>query len=107
MTRQETLLWSGAYLVELLVVLWFTRATWARAMGALTGGAVVAIIGPPRDYFIAARFPKWMVFSPGFAPILADAVTHMAIVALGHGVMHLISGPARGDRLARTPRETI
>jgi hypothetical protein len=171
MTTQQILQWSSAYLLELLVVLWFTRATLRRALGALAGGAVVglmalgaiaacerlgwwrvplppepyslalfylgtvisvvpiylvtwrtvrrfgwrglavwiggvAIIGPPRDYFIAARFPSWMVFSPGFAPVLADSVTYMGIVALGHAVMHAVSGPARGDRLARTSPET-
>jgi hypothetical protein len=170
MTTQQTILWSSAYLVELVVVLYFTRATWRRALGALAGGAVVgvmglgaiaacerlgwwrvplapepyalalfyvglvisvvpiylvtwrtvrrfgwrglaawvggvAIIGPPRDYFIAARFPSWMVFSPGLAPMFADSVTYMGIVAVGHAVMHVISGPARADRLARTPPE--
>jgi hypothetical protein len=63
--------------------------------------AVVAIIGPPRDYLYAAMFPKWMVFSPGVAPILADAATYIGIVVVGHAVMRLVAGPARDDRLAR------
>lgn len=66
---------------------------------------VVAVIGPPRDYLIAATFPKWMVFTPGVAPILADAGTYVGIVALGHAVMRLIAGPASEDQLARQPRE--
>ena len=37
--------------------------------------AAVAVIGPPRDYLIAARFPDWMVFAPGVTPILADGAT--------------------------------
>jgi hypothetical protein len=61
----------------------------------------VAVIGPPRDYLIAAMFPEWMVFAPGVAPILADAATYVGIVALGHAVMRLIAGPAREDQLAR------
>jgi hypothetical protein len=67
----------------------------------------VAVIGPPRDYLIAATFPKWMVFAPGVAPILADAATYVGIVALGHGVMRLVAGPAGEDRLrlARHSRE--
>src|SRR5882762_8033043 len=65
----------------------------------------VAIIGPPRDYLIAATFPKWMVFAPGVAPILADAATYVGVVALGHAVMRLIAGPASEDRLARHPRK--
>ena len=63
--------------------------------------AVVAIIGPPRDYLIAARFPKWMVFAPGVLPVLADAATYIGIVLLGHMVMSLLAGPSKQDRLAR------
>jgi hypothetical protein len=61
----------------------------------------VAVIGPPRDYLIAATFPEWMVFAPGVAPMLADAATYVVIVALGHAVMRLIAGPVREDQLAR------
>ena len=42
-----------------------------------------------------------MVFSPGAAPILADSVTYIGIVVVGHAVMRLVSGPAREDGLAR------
>ena len=67
--------------------------------------SIVTIIGPPRDYFYAATFPKWMVFAPGIAPILADGATYAGVVVLGHAVMRLIAGPAREDRLARQPRD--
>ncbi len=66
---------------------------------------VAAVIGPPRDYLIAAKYPEWMVFAPGVAPVLADSATYVGIVALGHAVMRLVAGPARGDRLARRPWE--
>ncbi len=170
MTTQQIILWTCGYLIEFGVVIYFTRATARRVMGALVGGAsagllglgaialcealgwwrvpfastpyflplfylgtsisltpiylvtwrvvrrfgwrglavclgVVAIIGAPRDYLIAATFPKWMVFAPGVAPILADAATYVGIVALGHAVMRLIAGPVSEDRLARHPRE--
>ena len=62
---------------------------------------IVAIVGPPRDYFYAATFPKWMVFAPGIAPILADSATYVAMVLVGHAVMRLVAGPAGADRLAR------
>ena len=166
MTTQQVILWSFLYLVELVVVVYLTRATTRRVMGALVGGAAagllalgsitvckalgwwqipfgsspyfllllyfalslwpapvylvtwrlarrfgwrglaifvafVALIGPPRDYLIAAKFPKWMVFAPGVAPILADAATYIGIVVIGHSVMRLIAGPASGDGLAR------
>ncbi len=170
MTRQQIILWACAYLIELVAVTYFTRATARRVIGAAVGGAaagllglgaislcealgwwrvpfastpyflplfylglsisltpiylvtwrlarrfgwrglavfvsVVAVIGPPRDYLIAATFPKWMVFAPGVAPILADGATYAGIVLLGHAVMRLIAAPAREDRLARQPIE--
>ena len=155
---------TSAYLVELVAVVYFTRATSRRILGAFVGGVavgcfgmaaialgnalelwrvpitrtpyfvalfylalaisvtpiylvtwrlarrfgwrglavfigIVAIIGPPRDYLFASTFPGWMVFAPGVAPILADAVTYVGIVALGHAVMRLVAGPSREDRL--------
>jgi hypothetical protein len=168
MTTLQLIVVTCAYLVELVAVVYFTRATSRRVVGALTGGAavgcfglgaialgnalglwrvpifwtptflalfylgfavsvtpiylvtwrlarrfgwrglvvclgIVAVIGPPRDYLIAATFPEWMVFAPGVAPILADAAAYVGIVALGHAVMRLIAGAAREDRLARGP----
>jgi hypothetical protein len=166
MTTQQIILWSCVYLVELAVVVFFTRPTARRLLGALVGGAAagllalgaitlcealgwwqipftstpyflllfylalsiwpapvylitwrlarrfgrrglavfvigVALVGPPRDYLIAARFPKWMVFAPGVLPILADAATYVGIIVVGHMVMRLVAGPANQDRLAR------
>jgi hypothetical protein len=170
MTTQQIILWACAYLIELVAVIYFTRATARRVLGALVGGAVagllglgaialcgslgwwqvlfastpyimtifylgltislmpiylvtwrvarrfgwrglavftgiVTIIGAPRDYFIAWMFPKWMVFAPGVAPVLADAVTYAGIVILGHVAMRLVAGPASDDKLARQPIE--
>jgi hypothetical protein len=68
---------------------------------------VVTIIGPPRDYLIAATFPRWMVFAPGVIPILADAATYAGMVALGHAMMRFIAGPASGDQLARRRTEAV
>jgi hypothetical protein len=64
--------------------------------------AVVTIIGAPRDYFIAEKFPEWMVFSPGVAPIVADSVAYFLIVVSGHAVMRLVAGPSTADPLARS-----
>ena len=164
MTTRQLIIVICAYLAELVVVIYFTRATVRRVMGAFAGGAavgimglgaivcgnaqglwkvpifwtpnflalfylgfvvsaspiylitwrlarrfgwrglavftcIVAIIGPPRDYLLAATFPEWMVFAPGVAPIIADAVAYIGIVVIGHAVMRLIAGPAREDRL--------
>jgi len=164
MTPRQIIIVTCAYLVALVAVIYFTRATARRVVGALGGGAVVglmgmgaiilgnatglwrvpifwtpyflalfylglsisvtpiylvtwrlarrfawrglavfigivAIIGPPRDYLYAAKYPAWMVFAPGVAPMLADAATYVGIVAIGHAVMRLIAGPSREDRL--------
>lgn len=164
MTTWPIILLTGAYFVELVAVLYFTRATSRRVAGALAGGvaagavamgmialcealawwrvplastpyllfagfviscspiylitwriarrfgwrgfavfvAVVTVIGPPRDYLIAAKYPEWMSFSPGLLPILADALAYAGIVVVGHAVMRLVAGPSRADRLARS-----
>jgi hypothetical protein len=168
MTTQQLIIVTCAYMVALVGVIYFTRATSRRIAGALAGGAavgcfgmgaivvgnalglwrvpifwtpsfvalfylglaiscspiylvtwrvarrfgwrglavclgVVAIIGPPRDYLYAARYPAWMVFAPGVAPIIADAATYVGIVAIGHAVMRLVAGPSRADRLRNEP----
>ena len=164
MTPLQIIVFTCLYFVALLIVIYFTRATARRIVGAFVGGAVVglfgmgsivcgnalglwrvpivwtpfflalfycgltitvtpiylvtwrvvrrfgwrgmavclgivAIIGPPRDYLYAVKFPGWMVFAPGVAPIIADALAYIGIVAIGHAVMRLVAGPSRADRL--------
>jgi hypothetical protein len=60
---------------------------------------VSGIIGPPRDYFYAATFPSWMVFSLGITPVVADATIYVLLVVVGHGVMRMFAGPAQDDSL--------
>ena len=109
--RQDTVL-PGAILPRVRhLVLTIYLITWrvARRFGwrglAVFIGAVV-VIGPPRDYLIAAMFPEWMVFAPGVAPVLADAATYVCMVALGYAAMRLVAGPAR-DRLAGRSWEAV
>jgi hypothetical protein len=71
-----------------------------RGLAIFTG--VVTVIGAPRDYLIAAKFPEWMVFSPGVAPIVADSIAYFLIVVAGHTVMRLAAGPSAADPLARS-----
>lgn len=42
---------------------------------------------------------------PGVAPVLAISATYVVLVLVGHGLMRLVAGPAREDRLARRPWE--
>lgn len=130
MTPLQIIVVTCLYIVALLIVIYFTRATVRRIVGAFAGGAAVglfgmgtiffgnafglwrvpivwtpffltlfylgltitvtpiylvtwrvarrfgwrgmagclgavAIIGPPRDYLYAMKFPEWMVFAPG------------------------------------------
>jgi hypothetical protein len=67
--------------------------------GLVISTVIVTIIGPPRDYFIAAKFPEWMVFLPGIAPIVADAVAYAVIMIVGHVFMFLVAGPSGADRV--------
>lgn len=171
MTTKQMLLWSAGYLVELIVVIYLTRATMPRVRGAVAGAvpaglfaigavvlgeslgwwqvrfastfhsvplicfgllsmtpiylltwrvarrfgwrglavcvAVVAIIGPPRDYFIVAMFPEWMVFGPGVMPVLADSAAYVGLIVVGHAVMRLVAGPASADPFARPRRKSL
>jgi hypothetical protein len=91
---------SPIYLITWRVARRFGR----RGLVVFVGAA--AVIGPPRDYLFAAKYPEWMVFAPGIAPILADSVAYVGIVALGHAVMRLVAGPAREDQLALRPTNT-
>ena len=166
MTLQQLILIMCAYLIILIVVIYFTRPTLSRIGGALIGGVVggclllilfilgrvygfwraslpskpsmlmllyisaaislapiylgtwrvarrfgysgltvflgvVAIIAPPRDYLIASKYPEWMVFTSGVAPIFADAAAYVGIIMLGHAVMRFVAGPSHKDRLAQ------
>jgi len=66
---------------------------------------VLAVIGPPRDYWYMRRFPEWGSYGPGIAPVLAISASYVLLVVVGHGVMRLVAGPADKDRLARRPWE--
>ena len=66
---------------------------------------VLAVLGPPRDYAIMARFPEWGSYAPGVVPVLVVAAIYAFLVPIGHSVMRLVAGPAKADRLTRRPWE--
>lgn len=98
----QLLLWIGLAVSCAPVYL----ITWrvARRFGGL-GLAVFAlaavVIGPARDYLVAAAFPNWIAFSPRIAPVLAIATIYALLVVVGHAVMRIVAGPAQGDSFAR------
>ena len=67
---------------------------------------IVAVIGPPRDYWYMKRFPEWGAYASGIAPVLAISTTYVLLMVVGYGVMRLVAGPDRGSPLARRPWET-
>jgi len=109
------IIWEPYFLTLLLIdfalCAFIYLITWriARRFGGRGLALVVifaAVIGPPRDYWYLARFPEWGAYGPGVAPVLAISATYVIMVVLGHGVMRLIAGRARGSPLARRPWET-
>ena len=48
---------------------------------------------------------EWGAYTWGVATVLAISAAYVLLGILGHGVMRLVAGPAREDRLARWPWE--
>jgi len=86
-------------LTPIYLITWRVARRWGwRGLAVFVG--IVGVIGPPRDYMYAMTFPKWMVFAPGAAPIIADGVAYIAIVVIGHVAMRVVAGPSGKDSLA-------
>jgi len=110
----QVITWRPYFLALLMVGFAFCAfvflITWriARRFGfrGLTMAVIfVAVIGPPRDYWYMARFPEWGTYTWSVATVLAISAAYVLLGIVGHGVMRLVAGPARGDRLARWPWE--
>ena len=87
---------------QVYLITWRTaRSFGARGLALFVLAA--AAVGPARDYWIAATFPEWITFSPGVVTVLAVATIYAMLVVVGHAIMRGVSGPARGDSLARSP----
>jgi hypothetical protein len=74
--------------------------------GLAVVAVVAAVIGPIRDKNFAEQYPEWGSFAPGVAPVLAISACYVLFGVVGHGVMRLVAGSARGSPLARRPWET-
>jgi hypothetical protein len=98
-----TLLWINfALCAYIYLISWrIARRFGWQGLAALV--VVAAVIGPIRDYRYMATFPEWGSYAEGVAPILAISMTYVVMILLGHGVMRLVSGPAKSDGMARRP----
>ena len=45
-------------------------------------------------------FPEWGSYAPGIAPMLATSGAYILLGIIGHGLMRLVAGAAKADRLA-------
>ena len=98
----QLLLWLGITISCAPVYLITWRVARRFGGGGLAVCALVAaVIGPPRDYLVAAVFPHWIAFSPGIAPVLAVATIYALLVVVGHTSMRIVAGPAQFDSFAR------
>jgi hypothetical protein len=100
-----TILWIDFALGAFVYLITWRIARRFGWRGLAVAVILAAVIGPPRDYWYMARFPEWGAYAPGAAPVLAIAATYVLLIVVGHGVMRLVAGPARADRLARRPWE--
>jgi hypothetical protein len=101
-----TVMLIGLPLIGFLFLITWRIARWFGWRGLAVVAVAVAVIGPPRDYLYMKRFPEWGSYGPGVAPFVATSACYVIMVLVGHGVMRLVAGPAREDRLARRPYES-
>jgi hypothetical protein len=102
-----TLLWIDFALAAFIFLVTWRIARRFGWRGLAVVVVVAAVLGPVRDYRYMERFPEWGAYAPGVAPVLAISATYVLLGVVGHGVMRLVAGPAKGDRLARRPWDKL
>ena|SRR5438552_13491791 len=100
MTTREIIIVSCAYLVALIVVAYFTRATFRRIVDAFAGGAAVGVFGMGA-IVLGNALGLWRVPILWVRPYIADGAAYAGIVLIGHAVMRLMAGTSGADRLRR------
>ncbi len=101
-----TALWINSVLCGFVFLITWRIARRFGGLGLAVLAVVAAVIGPIRDKSFVERFPEWGSFAPGVVPVLAISASYVLAGVVGHGVMRLVAGPARGSPLARRPWET-
>ena len=100
-----TALWINSVLCAFVFLITWRIARRFGGWGLAVLAAVAAVMGPIRDKCFVERFPEWGSFAPGVAPVLAISASYVLFGVVGHGLMRLVAGPARGSPLARRPWE--
>ena len=100
-----TALWINSILCAFAFLITWRIARRFGGRGLAVVAVVAAVLGPIRDKGFVERFPEWGSFAPGVAPVLAISASYVLAGVVGHGVMRLVAGPARGSPLARRPWE--
>jgi hypothetical protein len=105
--------WTPVFLLLLYVlsIVWCASLyllTWRVArrfgwVGLTVVVCVAGVLGPLHDLWAAARFPEWITIAPGVGPVMAISATYIAEIVVGHGVMRLVAGASRADRLRGAP----
>ena len=106
MTTQQLHLFNVLGLVILVIVAVITRAPARRIAGAMAGGAAAGVVALG-IIGLGERAGWWhmaITWEPYFLILLwIDSATYILLILVGHGVMRLVAGHAREDRLARRP----
>jgi hypothetical protein len=98
-----TALWINCTLCAFVFLITWRIARRFGGCGLAVIAIVAAVMGPIRDKSFVERFPEWGSFAPGVAPVLAISASYVLFGVVGHGLMRLVAGPARGSPLARRP----
>jgi hypothetical protein len=101
-----TLLWIGVVPCGYIFLITWRIARRFGGRGLAVFAVVAAVIGPIRDYRLIAQFPEWGGYAPGVSPVFAIAATYVLMGVVGHGMMRMVAGPARGSPRARRPWES-
>ena len=100
-----TLMWIDLTLCAFVFLITWRIARRFDWRGLAVVVVIAAVLGPVRDYQYLQWFPEWGAHAPGPAPALAISATYVLLGLVGHGMMRLLAGPARGSPLARRPWE--
>jgi hypothetical protein len=112
-TSEDTPIGPVAMYPALIVILAFLaligwivmRRFGGRGLAVFLG--ILAVVGTLRDYLIAGKLMGLIVFAPGGLLWIIDGFLWAGLTALAILVMRSVSGPARSDRAASRPGDSV